>query len=96
MSMASTQSSLLRESISLNSSSCVTLSGKTCRRLSIPVSAAILPFFLTYETEAGSSPTLIKATHGGRFAEIFFSFAESSSQTSLAVAFPSIIWGIIF
>src|SRR5690606_9549684 len=65
------------------------VTGGRMTRLVIPISAAVLSFFFTYETEAGSSPTRTRARHGLR-PEIASTSALSSATSDAAMWLPSI------
>src|SRR4051812_32583624 len=63
--------------------------GGSITRLVTPISAAVLSFFFTYETDAGSSPTRTSARHGLRPASAATS-AFNSATMAAAIWFPSI------
>jgi len=87
--MPSIAGSVFRASTRVSSSSWRIETGGRRTRLSIPISAAVWPFFFTYETEAGSSPTRTSAMQGFR-PTIAETSAFSSAMISAAILLPSI------
>ena len=64
------------------------VTGGRMMRLSMPISAAVISFFLTYETDPGSSPTRTSAMQGRRPGSVATS-ALRPAMMSEAILLPS-------